>query len=294
MGLPQAQRSSRRDHSSSTRCCTCSSGLRVLRPQQMRKPLLRREPALDRQLLRRAVRQPVAAVRRPRRAARSSVATAASTTCAEMRGSWPQPSGQSVSTFRNAGPSASPGLRGLAAEVVPVRARRLRDVRDVVRDGDRGHVLALLRLAQRLEAGRARRRRGSERCRARALDAGVHVRLVVVADEHEAVAALERAGERLQADVVRAAVAGEDDERRAPRRSRLRLRSARYADSTPLATAAEFSNATCSHGTFHAVVGKRVVATSRQPVALITTVGVAIESSTVRTTIGMPQPWHSE
>ena len=51
-----------------------------------------------------------------------------------------------------------------------------------------------------------------ERRRAGALHAGVHVRLVVVADEQEAVAALERAGQRLQPDVVGAAVAGEDDD----------------------------------------------------------------------------------
>src|SRR4029079_17095497 len=40
--------------------------------------------------------------------------------------------------------------------------------------------------------------------------------------------------------------------------------------------------------------GKRVVATSRQPVALTTTFGPSIESSTVRTTIGIPQPWQRE
>ena len=73
--------------------------------------------------------------------------------------------------------------------------------------------------------------------------------------------------------------------------SALRLASARYALSTPLAAAAAFSNATWSQGTFHAVVGKRVVATSRQPVALMTTTGVSIVSTIVRTTIGMPQPW---
>ena len=69
-------------------------------------------------------------------------------------------------------------------------------------------------------------------------------------------AALESAGERLEADVVRSAVAGEDDDRDVlVGGQRVRRRSARWALSTPLATAAAFSNATCSHGTFHAVVG---------------------------------------
>src|SRR5690242_17641543 len=72
-----------------------------------------------------------------------------------------------------------------------------------------------------------------------------------------------------------------------------RRRSARCAASTPLATAAAFSNATCSHGTFHAVVGYLVVATSRQPVALTTTVGRSIVLKTTRTTSGTPHPWQS-
>ena len=70
-------------------------------------------------------------------------------------------------------------------------------------------------------------------------------------------AALERAGERLEADVVGAAVAGEHDERDRPvlRAARRGVASARYALSTPLATAAAFSNATWIQGTFQAVVG---------------------------------------
>ncbi len=105
------------------------------------------------------------------------------------------------------------GALDLDAQVVPVRRGRLRDVRDVVGDGDRGHVLSLLGLAPALGARRARGRARGEWRGAGALHAGVHVRLVVVADEQEAVAALERAGERLQADVVGAAVAREDDDR---------------------------------------------------------------------------------
>ncbi len=104
--------------------------------------------------------------------------------------------------------------RRLSAQVLPVRARRrLGDVGDPVRGRDRGQVFALLHLAEGDLAGRARRRRGAERRRAGALDPGVHVGLVVVADEHEAMAALERPGECLEADVVGAAVAGEGDDR---------------------------------------------------------------------------------
>jgi hypothetical protein len=87
-------------------------------------------------------------------------------------------------------------------------------------DGDRGHVLPLLRLPERRAAARARRRARPEGRGAGALDAG-------------------------------------------------------------------------GQGTFQAVVGNRVVATSRQPVALTTT-GVAIVSTIVRTTMGIPQPWQSD
>ena len=75
-----------------------------------------------------------------------------------------------------------------------------------------------------------------------------------------------------------------------PAGSACRLRKARCALSTPLATAAAFSNATWSHGTFHAVLGNLVVATSRQPVAFTTTTGWRIVLNTVRTSIGIPQP----
>ena len=88
----------------------------------------------------------------------------------------------------------------------------LGDVGDVVGDGDPRQVLPLLRLAERRGAGRAGRRRGVVRGGAGALDPRVHVRLVVVADEDRLMAALERARERLEADVVGAAVAAEDDE----------------------------------------------------------------------------------
>src|SRR3954453_7104996 len=83
-----------------------------------------------------------------------------------------------------------------------------------MRNCDRGHVLTLLRLAERRGAGRARRRARAERRCARALNPGVHVCLVVVTDEDEAIDALERAREELQVDVVNIAVAGKDEETR--------------------------------------------------------------------------------
>ena len=61
-------------------------------------------------------------------------------------------------------------------------------------------------------AGRRGGRARKARRRGRALDAGVHVRLVVVAEIYHVVAALHRAGERLEADVVGAAVAADGEE----------------------------------------------------------------------------------
>ena len=87
-------------------------------------------------------------------------------------------------------------------------------------------------------------------------------------------AALEGARQRLEADVVGAAVAGEDHDRDVlvlRQRVAPAKRALRGLDAA--ATAAAFSNATCIQGTFQAVVGNRVVATSRQPVALTTTTG---------------------
>src|SRR4029453_14293413 len=95
------------------------------------------------------------------------------------------------------------------AQVLPIHGCALGDVWQVMRDGDRRHVLPLLCLPEARPAGRTRRRTRTEGRRAGTLHARIHVRLVVVADEDEAVTALERPGERLQADVVRAAVACE-------------------------------------------------------------------------------------
>ena len=53
---------------------------------------------------------------------------------------------------------------------------------------------------------------GKARRGGRALNAGVHVRLIVVAEIYHVVTALHRAGERLEADVVGAAVAADGEE----------------------------------------------------------------------------------
>ena len=63
-----------------------------------------------------------------------------------------------------------------------------------------------------VDADRAGGGPGADGRGARALEAGVHVGAVVVADVEHVVAALHGAGERLQADVVGAAVAAEGDE----------------------------------------------------------------------------------
>ena len=200
-----------------------------------------------------------------------------------------------MSTFRKAGPSARAARSTLTLRSCQCDAAACAAYGTWWATAIAVMSLRCCALPKLAVAARARRRRGAERRRAGALDARVHVGLVVVADEEEAVAALERARERLQADVVRAAVAGEDDDRDllVLAGSACRRRSARWALSTPLATAAAFSNATCSQGTFQAVAGKRVVATSRQPVAFTTTTGCVNVSSTVRTTSGTPQPWQS-
>jgi len=59
---------------------------------------------------------------------------------------------------------------------------------------------------------------------------------------------------------------------------------------TPEIAAAAFSKAMWTHGTFHALNGKIVVETSRQPVALATRTGFSVDIRTCRTAIGSPQP----
>ena len=77
---------------------------------------------------------------------------------------------------------------------------------------DRGEILANLSLTL---FNLANLRGGCPcalRCSRRTLDTGVHVRAVIVADIHDILAALHRAGQRLKADVVRTAVATEGNE----------------------------------------------------------------------------------
>ena len=101
----------------------------------------------------------------------------------------------------------------LELEIVELGDRRGRDVRDAVRHGETREVLALTEHVARLGPdglggrGSSRRRRG-----ARALHAGVHVGLVVVADEQHVVVALEHSRQAAEADVDRTAVAGLGDD----------------------------------------------------------------------------------
>ena len=62
------------------------------------------------------------------------------------------------------------------------------------------------------------------------------------------------------------------------------------ADSTPEATAAAFSKATCIHGTFHAVSGNEEVTISRHPVALAIIMSAPIAFVTCLTASNSPQP----
>src|SRR5665647_3176159 len=90
-----------------------------------------------------------------------------------------------------------------AQEVVTVSERQRRRVGDAMRGHDRHDVLLGLGLA-----ARGRGRLGAARRGAAALPPGVSVDLVVVADIQDIFVALGGGGERRQADVVGAAVAG--------------------------------------------------------------------------------------
>ncbi len=96
----------------------------------------------------------------------------------------------------------------LAQEIVAVGERERRRVGHAMRGHDRHDVFLGLGLAARRRARPGAARRG-----AAALAAGVAVDLVVVADVQDILVALGRGGERRQADVVGAAVAGPADRR---------------------------------------------------------------------------------
>ena len=114
--------------------------------------------------------------------------------------------------FRNAGPSTAKAFSALvvrsfqwlidACAAYGMLCAAMIEVRS----------FAALRLALLRLADLGGRRPGAERRGAGPLDAGVHVGAVVVADVDHVVAALHGTGQRLQADVVRAAVAAERDE----------------------------------------------------------------------------------
>jgi len=82
-----------------------------------------------------------------------------------------------------------------------------------VRHRDQGGVLALAECVARLRAYRGRCRGAcGRRSGTGALDAGVHVSLVVAADEQHVVVALEHAGQAGKPDVDGAAVAALPDD----------------------------------------------------------------------------------
>src|ERR1700730_546137 len=95
----------------------------------------------------------------------------------------------------------------LALEIAQIGNARGRDVGNAMRHRDARHVLAgaedIARGRPQCWGGGGPRRR---RRRARALHAGVHVRLVVVTDIENVVVAFEHAGQAAEADVGRAAV----------------------------------------------------------------------------------------
>jgi hypothetical protein len=129
------------------------------------------------------------------------------------------------------------------------------------------------------------------RRRRRALHAGVHVGLVVKTDIQEVMSALRGARKRLHADVVGATVAAEGDELVVGVRVDLALRLQRLVHGLHAGD--------CRGGVlegdvyprmFHALNGKIVVETSRQPVAFAASTGFSVDIRICRTAIGSPQP----
>ena len=144
------------------------------------------------------------------------------------------------------------GLFHLGHEVFPVVRRGLGRVGHVVGGHDAREVFPALGLALDLGACGLRCRVRSEGRCAGALDAGVHIGAVVVADVQELVAALHGARQGLEPDVIGAAVAAKGDELHLLL-SLPCLRSDRYMVSMPEAVAAAFSKALCIQGTRQAV-----------------------------------------
>ena len=109
------------------------------------------------------------------------------------------------------------GFRHLGLEVVEIRDARRRDKGNVVGDGDLGRELPGSKDISGL--GTENRGRGGARRwrrRGRALHAGVHVALVVVANVEHVVVALEHAGKAPKADVGGAAIPALGDDARLP------------------------------------------------------------------------------
>ena len=141
----------------------------------------------------------------------------------------------------------------LVLEVAQVGDRRGRDVGDLVRQRDQRRALALAEDVARVVADGLRRRRArGGRRGARALHAGVHVRLVVVTDVEHVVVALEHPGQAREADVDRAAVAAladHADVRRGP--------CTFSAAAMPVATAGALPNSEWIHGQLPRALGVR-------------------------------------
>ena len=209
----------------------------------MRESLLRAQPRLDRPLLGRPVGEPPRPVLDLEQRPKAALDRAVATIDGERRASWPQPSGQSASTSGKPGRPPSrpwpPSRSGPASAGRPLTAPRTGScVRPRSRSGPFA-VAPCRRTPSRPDWSSSRRRTAWRR----SAGSRVHVGLVVVADGHEAVAPLERSGQRLQADVVGAPspakatmvrssswgsrLGGGEPGRRPRRRSRRRPRSRR-------------------------------------------------------------------
>ena len=101
------------------------------------------------------------------------------------------------------------GLLNLRHEVLGIAQGRRRGIGDAVRGHDLEHALLAALAAVEVLAGGRVRRLHAVGGQTGLLNAGVHIRLVIVADEDRLIVAVDHAGQSLQADIGRAAVAGE-------------------------------------------------------------------------------------